>query len=104
MIDDYCRLALAPRPDTGIGVGDERREHHARDQENRHTQHHHIDDTTHLIDHDGALTTKATIARPARGAIPRSPLGARRSPTRAWLSAASRRRATVHRVPRPARG
>ena len=49
---------LAARPGTDVGVGDERREHHACDQEDRHAQQRHIDDATHLVEGDGALTTQ----------------------------------------------
>jgi hypothetical protein len=41
--------------------------------------------------------------RPTRGALPRSPHGARRSPTRAWPAAATLRCAAVRCVPLPQR-
>ena len=53
-----CRLAPSPRPDTGVGVSDERREHHGCDEEYGHAQQDHIDDVTQVVDDDGALTTQ----------------------------------------------
>lgn len=57
--DAYVAVPRLPSgPDTGVGVGNERREHHARDQEERHAQQHQVDDGAHLVEGDGALTTQ----------------------------------------------
>jgi hypothetical protein len=39
-------------PDTGVGVSDERREHHRGDEEYAHAQQDHIDDVAQLVDDD----------------------------------------------------
>ena len=48
----------SPRPDAGVGVSDERREHHCCDEEYGHAQQDHIDDVAQVVDDDGALATQ----------------------------------------------
>ena len=51
------RSAQSPRPDTGVGVSDERGEHHRGDEEYGHAQQDRINDAAQVVDDDGALGT-----------------------------------------------
>jgi hypothetical protein len=48
----------SPGPHAGVGVSDERREHHPRDDEDGYAQQNPIDDVAHVIDDEGTLGTQ----------------------------------------------
>jgi hypothetical protein len=57
MFFPFRRVAPSARPDTGVGVSDERRDHHGCDEEYRDAQQDHIDEAMHVGNNGRALTT-----------------------------------------------